>query len=171
MRILVTALLSAIVMLSISCKKDSKDDAQRRKYVSMKLDNRVYLVDNPKGTIYAPNLTDENPNNDYPRLEITGQTYTGDVITMAMAAPSLPFAPGAYPATKTGNGMSIVLNSVYANTLVSTGSSDFVIRITRIDNMVVEGTFSGTLADQSAAGGPRSVQDGAFRAIITQVGQ
>ncbi|MBO9729293.1 MAG: hypothetical protein J7623_11710 [Chitinophaga sp.] len=170
MRILVTALLSAIVLLTVSCSKDKKDDSRQRKYVSMKLDNRIYLAETPKGIIYVPDLTDSDPNNDFPRMVITAQTYGGDQLSFTLAAPTLPFTPGTYPATKKGNGLLIMLNSSYT-TLTSEGSADFYITITRIDNMMVEGTFSGTLKETTGAGGPRGLRDGSFRTTITQVSQ
>ncbi|HEY9258055.1 hypothetical protein [Chitinophaga sp.] len=170
MRILVNAMLSAIVLLSISCTKDKKDDSRQRRFVSMKLDNRIYLSENPKGTIYVPNFADENPDNDYPKMVLTGQTYNGDQLSFTLVAPTLPFTPGRYPATKKGNSMLIMLNSTYA-TLTSEGSTDFAITITRIDNVSVEGTFTGTLTETTGGGGPRAVRDGAFRAIVTQISQ
>lgn len=171
MRILVTALLSAITLLSISCGKDkNKDDSLKRRFISMKLDNKIYLSESPKGTIYVPNLTDENPDNDYPKMEITGQTYGGDQVSFTLAAAALPFKPGVYAATKKGNSMLMMLASTYT-TLTSEGSTDFYITITRIDNVTVEGTFTGTLKETTGAGGPRAVRDGNFRAVITQVSQ
>lgn len=170
MRILVTALLSSIVLLTVSCSKDKKDDSRNRKYVSMKLDNRIYLGETPKGIIYVPNFTDNDPNNDYPRMVISGQTYGGDQMSFTLATPTLPFTPGTYPATKKGNSLLIMLNSSYA-TLTSEGSTDFYITITRIDNMMVEGTFSGTLKETTGVGGPRGVRDGSFRTTITQISQ
>lgn len=170
MRILVNAMLSAIVLLSISCTKDKKDDSRQRRFISMKLDGRIYLSENPKGTIYVPNLTDENPDNDYPKMVIAGQTSGGDQVSFTLAAPTLPFTPGTYPATKKGNSMLMLLNSTYT-TLTSDGSTDFYITITRIDNVTVEGTFTGTLKETTGAGGPRAVRDGAFRAIVTQISQ
>ncbi|MEZ2443958.1 hypothetical protein QFZ51_001165 [Chitinophaga sp. W3I9] len=170
MRILVTAMLSAIVLLGISCGKD-KDDSRQRRFISLKLDDRVYLSENPKGIITLPNLTDENPDNDYPTMEITGQSYNGDVITFSLATASMPFKPGVYPATQKGNGLLIALNSTYYTNLTSAGSTDFQITITHIDNLNVEGTFSGTLKDASGAGGTRVTKNGAFRAMISQQGQ
>lgn len=170
MRILVTAMLSAIVLLGTSCGKD-KDDSRQRRFISLKLDDKVYLSENPKGTITLPNLTDENPDNDYPTMEITGQSRNGDVITFSLATASMPFKPGVYPATQKGNGLLIALNSTYYTNLTSAGSTDFQITITRIDNVTVEGTFSGTLKDASGVGGPRVTKDGAFRALISQQGQ
>jgi hypothetical protein len=170
MRILVSAMLSAIVLLGISCKKDKKDDSLQRRFISMNLDNRIYLAESPKGTIYVPNFTDTDPNNDYPKMVLTGQTYGNDQISFTLIAPSLPFKPGTYPATKKGNSMLMMLNSTYA-TLTSEGSTDFIITITNIDNVTVEGTFRGTLKETTGGGGPRAVRDGAFRAIITQVSQ
>lgn len=170
MRILVTALLSTIVLLGISCDKD-KNDSRQRRFISLKLDSSIYLSENPKGIITLPNLTDENPDNDYPTMEITGQSYNGDVITFTLATAAMPFTPGVYPATIKGNGMLISLNSTYYTNLTSAGSTDFVITITNIDNQAVEGTFSGTLKDATGVGGARITKDGAFRASITQQGQ
>ncbi|SEW22863.1 hypothetical protein [Chitinophaga arvensicola] len=167
MRILVTAMLSAIVFLGISCGKDKdNNDSRNRRFVSMKLDNRVYLAENPQGVLTLPNLSDENPDNDYPTMKITATTYNGDALTFTLAAP-LAFTPGVYPATKKGNGMVVLLSSSYYSTLTSVGSTDFAITITSLDNTYVEGTFSGTLTDATGVGGPRVVKDGAFRAIIT----
>lgn len=169
MRILVTALLSALVLLNISCGKD-KDDERQRRFISLKLDNRIYLAENPKGTIYVPDFTDENPDNDYPRMVIAGQSSSGDQISFTLAAPTLPFTPGVYSATKKGNSMVMMLNSTYT-TLSSEGSTDFAITITRIDNVTVEGTFSGTLKEVTNTAGTRTTRDGAFRSVITQVSQ
>jgi hypothetical protein len=170
MRILVTALLSAITLLGISCGKDKEKDNRQRRFISMKLDNKVYLSESPKGTIYVPDFTDPNPENDFPRMVLVGQTYTGDQLSFTLATATLPFPTGVYAASKKGNSLLIMLNSTYT-TLTSEGSSDFSITITRIDNVTVEGTFSGTLKETTGAGGPRVVKDGAFRAIVTQVSQ
>lgn len=165
MRILVTAMLSAFIFLSISCEKE-KDDSRNRRFISLKLDNRVYLAENPTGTITPGNVTDENPDNDYPTMTITGTSINGDNFTLTLAAP-VAFVPGVYPATKKGNGMVVMLTNNYYSALTSVGSTDFSITISNLDSRYVEGTFSGTLTDASGVGGPRAIKDGAFRAIVT----
>ncbi|CAL1521602.1 hypothetical protein [Chitinophaga sp. MM2321] len=169
MRIFVTALLGAVVLLSASCGK-TKEDSRQRRFVSLKLDNRIYLCEDPKGVINLPDFTDQDPNNDYPKMEITGQSYNADVIRFTLVAPEMPFKPGVYPCTQEGNELLMVLNSAAPTTLSSQGSTNCYITITAIDNVTVEGTFNGTLSDVTGAGGPRTVKDGAFRAIITQTG-
>ncbi|WP_143304574.1 hypothetical protein [Chitinophaga vietnamensis] len=173
MRILATALLGATMLMGISCGKDNdNNDSRSRRFISFKLDNRIYLSENPKAVIYLPNLTDNDPTNDYPRMEITGQSYTGDVITFTLATDAMPFKPGAYPVTQKGNSMSVLLNGSFPQQLGSDpASGGFGINLTDVNNMTVEGNFSGTLYDKSGAGGPRAVTDGAFRAVVTQVSQ
>lgn len=168
MRTLVTALLSAVVILASSCGKE-KNDSKDRKFVSVKLDNRIFLSENPKGLIYAPDFTTGNPADEYPEMEITGKTSTGDIINFTMVAPALPFKPGAYPCSKEGNSIMIVVNSgSYPATYSSQGSSDCVITIGSIDNVSVEGTFSGTVKDLSGTG-TKTIRNGAFRAVITMI--
>lgn len=172
MRILAAALLSTFVLLGISCGKDKdKDDSRQRRFVSVKLDNRIYLSENPKGVIHVPDFSDDETDNDYPKLEITGQTSTGDVISLSIVAPALPITPGTYPCTREGNSITMVLNSGYPATLTSQGSTDCVITINAIDNIAVEGTFTGTIKDITGAGGTKVISNGAFRAMTTQVSQ
>ncbi|WP_160716237.1 hypothetical protein [Chitinophaga solisilvae] len=171
MRILVTALLSTAVLLGSSCGKERKDDSRDRRFVSFKLDNKIYLSKDPKGIIHAPNFTDDDPLNDYPKMEISGQTYSGDLISLTLVAPVLPFKPGIYPCSKQGNSIIMVTNSNMPATLASGGSNSCFITISRIDNVNVEGSFSGPLRDISSISGSRTVRDGAFRAIITTISQ
>ncbi len=171
MRILVTALLSAVVILGSSCGKD-KDDSKDRKFVSVKLDTKIYLSENPKGIAYAPNFQDDDPTNDYYRLEINGKTSNNDVISITMAGLTIPFPVGVYPCTRTGNSILVVINSGgYPATYSSQGSADCYLTITRSDNIMVEGTFSGTVKDLSGMAGTRTIKNAAFRAIYTVTAQ
>ncbi|MBC9931147.1 hypothetical protein [Chitinophaga qingshengii] len=167
MRILITALLSAVVILSSSCGKD-KDNSKDRKFVSVKLDNRIFLSENPKGLLYAPTFDPSDPTSDYAHMEITGKTKTGDIINFTMAGPGIPLKPGVYPCSQKGNGILMVVNSGdYPASYSSQGSTDCMITITDINNIYVEGTFSGTLKDLNGVAGTRTIQNGAFRAIYT----
>lgn len=171
MRILVTALLSAVVILGSSCGKD-KDDSKDRKFVSVKLDNKIYLSENPKGVAYAPNFQDDDPTNDYYKLEINGKTVNNDIINFTMAGLKIPFPPGVYPCTKTGNSILVVINSGgYPATYSSQGSADCYLTVTYSDNIIVEGTFSGTVRDLSGVGGSQTIKNAAFRAIYTVTAQ
>ncbi|MCW3462893.1 hypothetical protein [Chitinophaga nivalis] len=163
--------MSLIVLSNVSCKKSEDDNSRQRRFVSFKLDSKIYLAENPKGTIYVPNFSDDNPLNDFPKMEITAQSYTGDVITFTLATAALPFKPGTYPCTKKGNSMLIALNNSMRIALSSKASTDFYITITRIDNITVEGTFAGTLVDTTISSITKKATDGAFRAVITQVSQ
>jgi hypothetical protein len=170
MRKSVFAILSVFVFLTVSCSK-TKEDSRLRRFVSMKLDNRIVLSENPTGTIYMPDPADPNPGNDYPRMEITAKSYNGDVITFTLAKAELPFTPGVYAATGKGNGMTVATNSTSPTTYSSIGSTTFYITITQIDNVAVEGSFSGMLKDVMGAGSDAAVRDGAFRALISKVQQ
>ncbi|SHL00186.1 hypothetical protein SAMN05444266_101867 [Chitinophaga jiangningensis] len=167
MRLYLSAILSAVLFFSVSCEKtETKTDADDRKFISMKLDNKIYLSENPKATAYLPKLDDSNPDNDYPVMEITGTTYTGDYITFKLAVPELPFHTGAYYSSETGNSMNIYLPSSNGETLNTGTSAGFVINITRINSQFVEGTFSGSLQDVSGSSSSRVVKDGTFRAVL-----
>ncbi|HVI46941.1 MAG TPA: hypothetical protein VM802_18825 [Chitinophaga sp.] len=170
MRIFIPVLLGITMLLGISCQKD-KNDSQDRKFVSLKLDNKIYLSENPKGTVYVPDFTDTDPLNDFPKMEVIGQSYTGDVISLTLVAPALPFTPGIYPCSREGNTLQVILNNPYPVTLSSKGSSNCFINITRIDNVTVEGKFIGTLSDAGGSGLSRELKDGAFRAVIKTVSQ
>lgn len=170
MRKSVFFLLGIVALFSVSCSK-TKDDSRLRRFVSMKMDTRIYLAENPTGTVYLPNFRDEDPENDYPRMEITARTYNGDVITLTLATNELPFKPGTYYATQKGNGMTMATNSVYSTTYSSNNSKTFYVTITKYDNIAVEGTFTGILKDVMGYSSDAAVRDGAFRALITSVGQ
>ncbi|MBC9911463.1 hypothetical protein [Chitinophaga varians] len=171
MRILVTALLSAVVILGSSCGKD-KDDSKDRKFVSVRLDNKIYLSENPKGIAYAPNFQDDDPNNDYYRLEINGRTVNNDIVNITMAGLTIPFPPGVYPCSKAGNSILVVINSGgYPATYSSQGSADCFLTVTSSNSITVEGTFSGTVRDLSGVGGSRTIKNAAFRAIYTVTAQ
>ncbi|WP_291912888.1 hypothetical protein [Chitinophaga sp. CB10] len=167
MRKYLSAILGAVLFFSVSCEKtETKSDADDRKFISLKLDNRIYLAENPKATAYLPKLDDSNPDNDYPVMEITGTTYTGDYITFKLAVPELPFHTGPYPSSETGNSINIYLASSSGETLNSGNSGGFTINITRITSQFVEGVFSGAVQDVSGSGGTKVVQDGTFRAVL-----
>lgn len=161
-------LLGIVALLSVSCSK-VKDDSRLRRFVSMKMDNRIYLSENPTGVIYIPDPEEQNPEKQYPRMEITARSYNGDIITFTLAKAELPFTPGTYYATQKGNSMTIATNSIYATTYTSASSKMFYITIDKIDNIAVEGSFSGMLKDVMGYSSDVAVQDGAFRALITQV--
>ncbi|MFB6455480.1 hypothetical protein ACE38W_09445 [Chitinophaga sp. Hz27] len=171
MRILISALLGAILMLGVSCEKSNNDtsDAIDRKFVSMKLDNRIYLSEKPQATIYTPNLVDEDPDNDYLTMEILATTYSGDNITFKLATDQPSFKPGVYYGNTTGNSMTMYLLSQSGATIVSDPtSSGFSITITKITSVYMEGTFSGTLTDPTG-GGTKTVRDGSFRSFVKWV--
>ncbi len=167
MRIIVTALLGAIMMLGISCAKttNGNGDATDRKFISMKMGTRIQLSENPKATVYLADPASENPDDQYPSMQITGTTYTGDYVTFTLAVPELPFKPGAYPVTSTGNSMTIYMASTTGETLkTDPAAAGFTINITQINSQFVEGTFSGTISGSSS--GSTNVQDGTFRAVL-----
>ena len=171
MRIIVTALLGAIMMLGISCEKTTtgNGDATDRKFISMKMGTRIQLSENPKAVVYLADPTSTNPDDQYPSMQITGTTYAGDYVTFTLAVPTLPFAPGAYPVTNTGNSMTIYLASSSGETLkTDPTAAGFTINITQINSQFVEGTFSGTLSS-SSSGGSTNIQDGTFRAVLKYV--
>ncbi|NIG52901.1 hypothetical protein [Chitinophaga sp. Cy-1792] len=172
MRILISALLGAILMLGVSCEKSTTNpnEATDRKFVSMKLDNRIYLAEKPQATIYTPNLVDEDPNNDYLTMEILATTYSGDNISFKLATDQPTFVPGVYYTNTTGNSMTMYLLSQSGSTLVTDPtSSGFTITISRINSLYVEGTFSGTLNDATGGTGTRTVRDGSFRSLVRWV--
>ncbi|MEC5148290.1 hypothetical protein [Chitinophaga sp. 212800010-3] len=164
LRILMPALLSIIVLFSISCSKD-KNDSRKRNFISVKLDNKVYLSENPNGVIYVP-ITD--PVNNYPKMVISGQTKAGDIITLNFSTPAMPFVPGNYSMSRPGTSVTMDLNDQTGTRLTS--GSNFTLNLTYIDSYIVEGNFSGSL---SASAGASTVQalDGAFRATVKQVSQ
>jgi len=155
------------MMLGISCGKTTtgNGDATDRKFISMKMGTRIQLSENPKAVVYMADPASANPEDQYPSMQITGTTYAGDFVTFTLAVPELPFTPGAYPVTSTGNSMSIYLASSTGETLkTDPTTAGFMINVTQINSQFEEGTFSGTLS--STSGGSTNTQDGTFRAVI-----
>lgn len=166
MRIFLSALLGACLFFSSACQEEKAGPP--RKFISFKLDNVVYLSENPTGILTAPNLTDNNPDNDAPTLLITGTSNRGDQISFSLISATNILQPGFYESTQ-GNSMTITFNGGVSVIGASENTGIFALQILNVNGNVVEGTFTGILNDLYGSNTPKVVSNGSFRAVYRQL--
>jgi hypothetical protein len=149
-----------------ACSKDNNET--KRKFVSLQLDGLVILAENPKAAITGANLTDSDPNNDFPILKITGAGNSDETINFSLISESLPFKTGSYLSTQQGNGMSITFNDSVYTVLADNNNGYLALNISKVQDSLIEGDFSGLLADTTGTITVKTVTHGSFRAIITK---
>ncbi|GAA3953968.1 hypothetical protein GO495_30480 [Chitinophaga oryziterrae] len=158
--------LASLLCLISACSKDNKEP--KRKFISLQLDGLVILAENPSAAITAGNLTDADPNNDFPVLKITGAGNSDETINFSLISESEPFKKGSYLSTQQGNGMSITFSDSAYTVLADNSNGYMSLNITEVQDSLIEGDFSGLLADTSGTIALKTVTHGSFRAIITK---
>ncbi|MET6999796.1 hypothetical protein [Chitinophaga defluvii] len=166
MRIFLSTLLGACLFFSSACQEEKAGPP--RKFISFKLDSVIYLSENPAGILTVPNTTDNNPDNDYPTLLITGTSNRGDQIAFSLVSPTNILQPGFYESTQ-GNSMTITFNGGLSVIGASENTGIFALQILNVNGNVVEGTFTGILSDLYGSATPRVVSNGSFRAVYKQL--
>jgi hypothetical protein len=157
--------ITAILCLAIAC---SKDDEPLRKFISLRVDGQVILAENPTAVITAANLTDSDPNNDFPILTITGTGGKDEEITFTLISETDTLKTGAYLSTQQGNGMSIHYNDSAYTMLADNNNGYLAFNLITVKDSLIEGTFSGLLEDTTGTLSIRPVTDGYLRAVITR---
>lgn len=153
----------AILSLAIAC---SKDDEPLRKFISLRIDGHVILAENPTATFIPANLTDSDPNNDFPSLKITGVGASGEGLTFTLISETEAFKTGHYLSTQQGNGMAISYNDSAYTILADNNDGYMDFNLITVKDSLIEGTFAGLLADTSGTISVRPVTDGYLRAIV-----
>src|SRR6185312_17449139 len=95
---LVLAFLVCIVITA--CQKIESGPA--RKFISLQVDGQIILVENPTAVLSSADLTDANPDNDYPTITISGKSDNDEDITFKLISESEPFKTGTYVSTQRG---------------------------------------------------------------------
>jgi hypothetical protein len=167
MRIFLSALLCTCILFNTACQEEKVGPP--RNFISFQLDNKVVLSENPQGLLTAPNLTDNNPDNDYPTLLITGISYQGEMISFTLVSPTNIITPGLYESTKEGNGMTISAEGGVAVLGADNKTGMFSLTITSVTGNVIEGNFSGIIDNLYGGNTPKVLSKGSFRAIYKQL--
>jgi hypothetical protein len=155
--------LAAILSLAIAC---SKDDQPLRKFISLRVDGQVILAENPTAVVIQPDLTDSDPNNDFPSLKITGVGGKGEGLTFTLISETYPFKKGSYLSTQQGNGMAVTYNDSAYTILADNNNGYMAFNLITVQDSLIEGNFSGLLADSTGTISIRPVTSGYLRAII-----
>jgi len=156
--------LACFMVLVNSCKKD---DEVQRKFISFKLEGQVILAENPIATFRPANLTDDDPNNDFPTITIKGKGNRDEDLTFTLISETAPFKTGTYLSTQRGNTMSVYYNdSSYA--LVADDTQGYLsFELNSAKDSLFEARFTGLLADSTGTIAIKPVTDGFVRAILT----
>jgi hypothetical protein len=156
--------VACLICLISAC--DKNEAGTPRKFISLQLDGQVILAENPTATLTTPNLTDGDPNNDFPTLKITGVGGKGEVLSFTFISETLPFKIGTYQSTQQGNGMAIAYNDS-AYTLIADNNNGYLdFNLVTVQDSLIEGNFTGLVEDTTGTISIRPVTDGYLRAII-----
>jgi hypothetical protein len=153
------------ICLISACSKEKKDQ-QNRKFISMQLDSLIIVAENPTATLTPANISDNDPNNDFPALTITAAGNSDETITFNLVSETYPFKTGSYLSTQQGNGMKVTFNDSVYTLLADNNNGYLALNIYTVQDSLIEGDFAGLLADTSNTFGLKPVTHGAFRAVI-----
>lgn len=157
---------ASLLCLISACSKDNNET--KRKFVSLQLDGLVILAENPTAVLTPANLTDTDPNNDFPTLKITGIGNSDETINFSLISETDPFKKGSYLSTQQGNGMSITFNDSVYTVLTDNNNGYMALNISEVQDSLIEGDFSGLLADTSGTIALKTLTHGSFRTIVTR---
>lgn len=155
-----------LICLICACSKDT--DHPQRKFISLQLDEFVILAENPTAVLTPADLTDSDPNNDFPTLKITGAGNSNETINFTLVSESNLLRKGSYLSTQQGNGMAITFNDSVYTVLADNNNGYLALNISEVKDSLIEGNFSGLLADTSGTIALKTVTHGSFRAIVTK---
>jgi hypothetical protein len=156
--------LAGVLLFISACSKN--DTEPLRKFISFQAGGVVILSENPQA-IYTPaNLTDTDPSNDYARLTITGVGNHEEAITFTLISPTDSLTTGNYNSSHVGNSLDIGFSGIPQHMVANNqyGSLDF--NITKGQDSLFEGNFSGTIVDSTGTITNKAVTDGFIRAVI-----
>jgi hypothetical protein len=159
-------LILLLLCVISACSKDSNET--KRKFISLQLDDFIIVAENPTAVITPPDLTDNDPNNDFPILKITGAGNSAGIINVNLISETIPFKKGNYLSTQRGNSMSVTFNdstSVY--TLLADNNNGYMsLNITEVQDSLIEGNFTGLLTDTTGTITTKVASYGSFRTIV-----
>lgn len=157
-------LLAISTFVLASCKKDDNSDAQRRKFVSMKLDNGFEIGENPQGVV---TFTDQSADNTagFPKLVVSGFSYNKLFFTFSITSTNSTLHPGVYTSAMADN--SITMLDADANIMeADVDQGQFSLTILSVQDSTIQGTFTATLIN-NVTGGSHIISNGAFRTNFT----
>ncbi|SFD25073.1 hypothetical protein SAMN05518672_1011269 [Chitinophaga sp. CF118] len=152
-----------LVCFASSCSKEADPS---RKFVSFQLDSLVVLSENPTAILTAANLTDTDPDNDYPSLKITGTGNHNETITFTLISETDSLRTGSYPSTQRGNGMAISYTESNSTLLADNTNGSLTFDIGDVQDSTIECYFVGSLVDTTGVLSNRQVTNGFIRAVV-----
>jgi hypothetical protein len=155
---------ACLICLFSAC--DKNEAGPIRKFISLRVDGQVIIAENPVATLTAANITDSDPANDYPTLKITGTGGKAEALTFTLISETDPFRKGTYLSTQQGNGMSIKYNDSAYTILADNVNGYLSFELTKVQDTLIEGRFTGLLEDTTGTITIRPVTDGYLRAIF-----
>jgi hypothetical protein len=157
-------ILTSLLILLIACSK--KNDEPIRKFTSFQVDSQIVVAENPVAILSSPNLTDDDPDNDSPVLTMTATGIRGEVIQFRLITESATIIPGLYTSANPGNLFRIGYTSTAYNLQASHDYGNLQFRVTSVQDSLIEGSFTGTVADSTGTISPRKLSDGFIRAVF-----
>lgn len=156
--------LACLVCLFSAC--DKNEAGPLRKFISLQISGQIVLAENPTAILTSANLTDSNPNNDFPTLKISGVGGKGEAISFTLVSEMAPFKKGRYESTQRGNGMQVSYNDKAYTLLADNNNGYLDLNVITLQDSLIEAKFSGLIADTTGKITTRAVTAGFVRAII-----
>lgn len=161
MKKLYPLLIFTLFILAAACSK-TKDDSQKRKFVSMILDDGYALSENPAAMITYTDVSTDNPTG-FPMLVLSGFTYQKNFFSFAITSLTSDLHPGTYVSGQSGNSFTM-LDSLSNVSTADESQGSFSLTIATIKDSVIQGTFNAVLID-NGTGNLHIVKNGAFRTV------
>lgn len=161
MRIILTILCAALVFSA--CEKDQEEVT--RKFISFDLDTVIIVAENPSAIISVANLTDTDPNNDIDKLTITATGVSNEAVAITLLSSTEGLTKGTFH-SQDGNSISVHYPNVNLSHIANQHFGNFTFEITKVQDSLIEGSFTGTLIDTTGALSPKNASFGFVRAIV-----
>lgn len=159
----ILTILFAVLIFS-SCKKDPKVEVAR-KFLSFEFDSTIVVAENPAATISVANLTDTDPNNDIDKLTITAKGIAAEEVTILLLGSTEGLTKSTFH-SQDGNSISVFYPGYQLSQIANQNYGNFTLEITKVQDSLIEGTFSGRLIDTTGILSPKSASFGFIRAIV-----
>lgn len=156
--------LACLICVISSC--DKSESGPVRKFISLRVDGQIIIAENPTALLTSPNVTDSDPNNDFPTLKISGVGEKGENVSLTFITETAPFKPGMYLSTQQGNSMSIAYNSGAYSIIADNNNGYLSFNLSSVRDSLIEGRFTGLLEDTTGTISIRPVTDGFLRAVV-----
>lgn len=157
-------ILTSLFVLLIACSK--KDNEPIRKFTSFQVDSQIVIAENPVAILTPPNLDDDDPDNDSPILTMTATGNHGEAIKFRLITESATIIPGLYTSNNPGNLFRIGYTGAAYNLQASYDYGNLQLRITSVQDSLIEGNFAGIVADSTGLISPRNLTHGFIRAVF-----